>query len=437
MSEQKLPALPAAIENEFMALRAGARFLRSASSEAKNRALIEIAARVVASETEILTANAEDLARLPSETLASFRDRLTITPARLSGMLESLRQVAALPDPVGEVVEQRVLENGLKIRRVRAPLGVIFMVFESRPNVILEAFSLAFKAGNAIGLRGGRDSASTAQVLYRVMRESLKASGFSESSFYGMTDYDRAHVEALLGRKDLIDIAVPRGSERLIQFFEDTAVMPIIKNDRGLCHAYVDIDADLSMAVALIDNAKTQRPGVCNSLETALIHEKVASAFLPLLFAATQSKGLRFHCDDRAFKIFRDEMKLDETKLAHAHVLSRASAEDWDIEYLDLILNVKIVSGLDEAIAHIETHGSRHSEMIITRNEARARQFQSDIDAAAVYWNASTRFTDGFELGLGGELGISTQKLHVRGPVGLRELTTPRWIIDGTGQIRV
>lgn len=423
-----LKILPAEIEAEFTALRAGARFLRSTSGLSKNSALLEIAARVASSEAELLAANLEDLGRLPADTLSSFRDRLTITPERLHGMLESLRQVAALPDPVGEVVEQRILPNGLNVRRVRSPLGVIFMVFESRPNVVLEAFSLAFKAGNTIGLRGGRDSARTVAVLYRIMREALVASGFPASSFYGMTDYDRSHVEVLLQRKDLIDIAVPRGSERLIQFFEETALMPIIKNDRGLCHAYVDDEADLAMAASVVDNGKTHRPGVCNSLETVLVHETIAAEFLPALLRATSSKGLRFHCDSGALAILE--------RAGAGAIATLASAADWDTEYLDLILNVRIVIGIDEAIAHIEKHGSRHSETIITAIEPRARRFQADVDAAAVYWNASTRFTDGFELGLGGELGISTQKLHVRGPVGLRELTTPRWIIDGTGQIR-
>jgi glutamate-5-semialdehyde dehydrogenase len=428
-------SLPLEIEREFSELRNGSRFLRAAPGASKDKALLEIASRLLSAEAELLRANAEDLARLPSDALPSFRDRLTITSERLGGMLESLRQVAALPDPVGEVVEQRVLANGLKIRRVRSPLGVIFMVFESRPNVALEAFSLAFKAGNTIGLRGGRDSASTVAVLYRVMREALVASGFPASSFYGMTDYDRAHVTSVLQRKDLFDIAVP-----------------IIKNDRGLCHAYVDDEADLDMAVDIVDNAKTQRPGVCNSLETVLVNSKVADEFLRKLVAKTASKNLHYRADQRSLEKLQSALSAPSSNASSAAasslgssassssqstpVATLATSIDFDTEYLDLILNVKIVADLSEAIAHIEKHGSRHSETIITRNESKARRFQSDIDAAAVYWNASTRFTDGFALGLGGELGISTQKLHVRGPVGLRELTTPRWIIDGTGQIR-
>jgi glutamate-5-semialdehyde dehydrogenase len=312
---------------------------------------------------------------------------------------------------------------------VRAPLGVIFMIFESRPNVVLEAFSLAIKTGNAIALRGGSDSKSTAGALYGIMRDTLVQQGLSPDSFYGMMDYDRALVEDLLGRKDLIDIVVPRGGDRLIEFVERTAVMPIIKNDRGLCHTYVDDEADLSMAVPIVANAKTQRPGVCNSLETVLVHRKVAAQVLPDLYHATTGVGLEWRCDDES-KVLLEKAVGQQPKI------NSATSTDWDTEHLDQIMNCKIVSGLDDAIAHIEKHGSRHSEAIVTKNEARARKFQNDVDAAAVYWNASTRFTDGFEFGLGGELGISTQKLHVRGPVGLRELTTPRWIVDGTGQTR-
>jgi glutamate-5-semialdehyde dehydrogenase len=385
---------------------------------------LNAATKVDASMAEILASNAEDLARLPSSTTAAFRDRLTLTSERIRGMTESLRQVANLPDPVGEVVEQRTLPNGLLTRRVRAPLGTILMIFESRPNVILEAFSLAFKSGNAIALRGGSDSRSTAETLFGVMNETLAESNIDPNVYLGLNDYDRALVEQLLKRPDLIDIVVPRGGEKLIAFVQETALMPIIKNDRGLCHAFIHHDADLDMAVSVVINAKTQRPGVCNSLETVLVHSKIASAFFTQLAAAAKS-DLKFHCDDEALQALG----------GHAQA-TVASEQDWDTEYLDLILNCRVVSSLDAALAHIEKHGSKHSETIITRSEPEARRFQNEVDAAAVYWNASTRFTDGFEFGLGGELGISTQKLHVRGPVGLRELTSLRWIIDGTGQIR-
>ena len=424
--ETKLaPKLPLDLENAFLALRAAARPLRMLESAAKNSALLKIAIAVTAASSDLLAANTEDLKRLDPSTAPAYRDRLTLNQARIAGMVESLRQVAALPDPVGEVVETRTLANGLLTRRVRSPLGVILMIFESRPNVILEAFSLAFKTGNAIALRGGKESRETARVLYSLIARVLDSSGIDSHSFFGMNDYDRSLVEALLKRQDLIDIVVPRGGEKLIEFVQATAVMPIIKNDRGLCHAYVDDEADLEMAVRIVTNAKVQRPGVCNSLETVLVNRKVAAQYLPLLYTATASAPLQWRCDAESFAL-----------LGSRTGVTLAQDKDWDTEHLDLILNCHIVGDLSEALAHIARHGSKHSEVIITRSEKKARLFQGEVDAAAVYWNASTRFTDGFELGLGGELGISTQKLHVRGPVGLRELTTPRWIIDGTGQIR-
>jgi glutamate-5-semialdehyde dehydrogenase len=299
------------------------------------------------------------------------------------------------------------------------------MIFESRPNVIVEAFSLAFKSGNVILLRGGSESRHSSEAIYNLMLESLQAGGFVQMPFHGLEDYDRGLVEELLKRKDAIDIVVPRGGDKLIDFVQRTALMPIIKNDRGLCHTYIEEDADLEMAVKIVTNAKTQRPGVCNALETVLVHEKVAAKFLPMLYQATEPKRLQWHVDETSFAVLKGAQRVTPAKAA-----------DWDTEYLDLIMNCKVVKNLEEALAHIDQHGSKHSEAIVTKSEEKARLFQQEIDAAAVYWNASTRFTDGFEFGLGGELGISTQKLHVRGPVGLRELTSPRWLIDGTGQTR-
>lgn len=417
--------LPAKIEQDFQALRLASRELRQLKAEDKNKFLLALAEKIDRERAAILAANRADVENLDPSTSPAFRDRLVLNDKRIDGMVESLKQVAVLPDPVGEVVESRTLKNGLKVRRVRSPLGVIFLIFESRPNVILEAFSLAFKSGNAIALRGGSESRASAEVIYRLMRETLKESALNENLFYGINDYDRAVVGALLLRNDLIDVVVPRGGERLIQFVQENARMPIIKNDRGLCHAYVDDEADLDMAVQVVKNAKTQRPGVCNALETVLIHERIAPVFLPRLYEACASFQLNWRCDESSFAILTGKDRVEAAK-----------PEDFDIEYLDLTLNCRVVKNLEEAIDHIERHGSRHSETILTRNEKKARHFQAEVDAAAVYWNASTRFTDGFELGLGGELGISTQKLHVRGPVGLRELTSTRWIIDGEGQVR-
>ncbi|HEY8270672.1 MAG TPA: glutamate-5-semialdehyde dehydrogenase [Pseudobdellovibrionaceae bacterium] len=412
-------------EEMLKSLRGAARTQRNLSAIEKNKALLKLAEDLTRSASDIFAANQKDLQCLAADTTRAFRDRLTLNPERIEGMMESLRQVAALPDPVGELIEDQTLKNGLQLKKIRAPLGVIFMIFESRPNVILEAFSLAFKSGNVILLRGGSESRFTSEALYRVMRESLHSSGFVKTPFYGLEDYDRALVEALLKRKDFIDIVVPRGGEKLIDFVQKTALMPIIKNDRGLCHTFVDEDADLEMAVKIVVNAKVQRPGVCNSLETVLVHEKIAGDFLPKLYRATEDKKLEWHVD-----------KISQEILLGKPQIIPAQPADWDTEYLDLIINCRVVKNLEEALTHIEQHGSKHSEAIVTKSERKARHFQQEVDAAAIYWNASTRFTDGFEFGLGGELGISTQKLHVRGPVGLRELTSPRWIIEGTGQIR-
>lgn len=412
-------------EEMLRSLREAARQQRRLSTSEKNHALMKVADQLAASSQALLQANERDLQGLAAGTPLAFRDRLTLTPERINAMIESLHQVARLPDPVGELIEQKTLPNGLLLKKIRAPLGVIFMIFESRPNVILEAFSLAFKSGNVILLRGGSESQHTSALIYQLMRESLQACGFKNIPFHGLENYDRALVEALLRRKDSIDIVVPRGGEKLIDFVQRTALMPIIKNDRGLCHTYVDAEADLEMATKVVANAKTQRPGVCNALETVLVHQDIAAQFLPRLYQATEAKGLQWRTDEASQKI-----------LSNCGRVTAASPQDWDTEYLDLIMNCRVVKSLEEALAHIEAHGSKHSEAIITRSAESARLFQQEVDAAAVYWNASTRFTDGFEFGLGGELGISTQKLHVRGPVGLRELTSPRWIIDGSGQTR-
>ncbi|WP_413581806.1 glutamate-5-semialdehyde dehydrogenase [Bdellovibrio sp. HCB288] len=412
-------------EQALQDLRASARKQRKLSTENKNQALLSIARRLASASNEIIEENKKDLAALPADTASAFRDRLTLNAERIDGMIESLKQVAGLPDPVGEVIEQTILKNGLLLKKIRAPLGVIFMIFESRPNVILEAFSLAFKSGNVILLRGGSESKYSSAIIYRLMRESLMDGGFDQLPFLGVESYDRSLVEQLLKRKDVIDIVVPRGGDKLIDFVQRTALMPIIKNDRGMCHTYVAEDADLVMAAKIVANAKTQRPGVCNALETVLVNAKIANQFLPLLYKETEAKKLQWHVDSGSLAILN----------GHERV-TMANSEDWDTEYLDLIMNCCLVNDIDEAINHIEKHGSKHSEAIVTRSEEKARIFQQDIDAAAVYWNASTRFTDGFEFGLGGELGISTQKLHVRGPVGLRELTNARWLVDGSGQTR-
>jgi glutamate-5-semialdehyde dehydrogenase len=419
--------LPKEIDSALDRVRAASRRLRTASLKERNLVLEALERKMGREEAAILDSNKIDLAALGPETTEAFRDRLLLTPERISGMRESLRQVVALDDPLGEVVEERDLKNGLHVKRVRSPLGVILMIFESRPNVAIEAFSLALKSGNALILRAGKESKETTTILYRLISEAMVEAKLPSDAFFGLTDPDRALFKVLLTEGKRIDVVVPRGGDALIKFVAENAQMPVIKNDRGLCHIYVHSDADLSQAAAIVENAKVQRPGVCNSLETLLVHAQVANSFVRELSKRAGMKTVEFHAEPRALAAFQG---------AFGAAVVPADPADFDTEYLDLKLNVKLVDTLEEAISHIEIHGSKHSESILTRDEKVARTFQSEIDAAVVYWNASTRFTDGFELGLGGELGISTQKLHVRGPVGLRELTSVRWVIDGKGQIR-
>lgn len=407
------------------AVRGASRGLRALPAQAKNRVLSLAASALESRQAEILRANAEDLAGLPETADAAFRDRLLLDPKRIALMAESLRQVERLADPVGELVEQKTLENGLQVRRVRAPLGVIFMIFESRPNVAIEAFSLAFKAGNAVILRGGKESKLTVAVLYDILHGALTQAGIAREVLWGVTDPDRALVDFFLQQKQWIDVVVPRGGDGLIDYVTRNSRIPVIKNDRGLCHVYVHEDADLAMAEKIVVNAKCQRPGVCNSMETVLVHSSVAESFLPKLHRAMASLGVTWFGCPRTLGILKGQPGVEA-----------ANEANFDTEYLSLKMNCRVVDSFEDAVAHIERHGSRHSEAIVTASRAMAKLFEDEVDAAAVYWNASTRFTDGFELGLGGELGISTQKLHVRGPVGLRELTSARWVIEGNGQTR-
>ncbi|PWU18795.1 MAG: glutamate-5-semialdehyde dehydrogenase [Bdellovibrio sp.] len=411
--------------SQLQKCKEAARELRSAKTERKDQVLLRVAELLTLEQASVLKANAKDVKSLPPGTTDAFRDRLLLDEKRLEQMAESLRQVAALPDPVGEEVDRRTLPNGLVLRRRRSPLGVILMIFESRPNVATEAFSLAFKAGNVTLLRGGKESMNSTGALYRLMDQALKEADFSPHTLWGITRPERSLTNQLLKERKWIDIVVPRGGDRLIDFVVKNSEIPIIKNDRGLCHIYVDQAADLEMACKIVVNAKTQRPGVCNAMETLLVHEKVSRDFLPQVHSAMEPFAVEWHLCPESLKILKGRRRL-----------KRAKPADWDTEYLDLKINCKVVRDFDEALSHIERHGSQHSESIVTASEPAARRFQDEVDGAAVYWNASTRFTDGFEFGLGGELGISTQKLHVRGPVGLRELTNLRWIIDGTGQIR-
>lgn len=415
------------LTSKLKKLRLAAKVLRLCPIDTRNQVLIKAAQLLSENEKEILKANAQDLKALPVTTTPAFRDRLTLTSDRINHMAASLRQVAALADPLAPQANEQTLKNGLLLKKVRSPLGVIFMIFESRPNVAIEAFSMGFKSGNTMILRGGKESLRTTKVLYKILQQAIESADLPSSVLWGITDSDRALVNNLLKQKEWIDVVVPRGGEGLIQFVVKNSHIPIIKNDRGMCHVYVHDDASLIASAEVLLNAKTQRPGVCNSMETMLIHKSVAEELIPLVYNKMQDFNVKWFGCQNTVKILKKN---------GAQNIYPALKKSWDTEYLDQIVNCKVVASIDEAIAHIEQHSSRHSESIMTTNQQTARRFQAEVDSAVVYWNASTRFTDGFEFGLGGELGISTQKLHVRGPVGLAALTNERWVVDGDGQVR-
>ncbi len=404
-------------------IKSSLRILSHLDVHVKNKVLQQIKSALIENKSEILKANVKDIAALTSHTTKAFIDRLQLTDSRIGAICESVDQIAQLPDPIGETTESKILSNGLKLRRVRSPLGVIFLIFESRPNVVIESFALSFKAGNACILRGGKESIRTCTKLYEIIETALSEAGLSPFSCFGIKNADRTILETLLKQRKFIDVVIPRGGDSLMDYVVKNSQIPIIKNDRGLCHVYVHEDADLKMACEIVMNAKTQRPGVCNAMETLLVHSKIANQFLPKLYTEIS-------------KTHSVEIYGCESTLQILPGIKVVDSNSFDTEYLDYKMNCKVVTSLEEAIEHISAHGSNHSETIITASQNSAKRFQNEVDAAAVYWNASTRFTDGFEFGLGGEIGISTQKLHVRGPVGLKELTSLRWIIDGNGQIR-
>jgi glutamate-5-semialdehyde dehydrogenase len=372
---------------------------------------------------EILEANARDIEAAPGHGLgAAAIDRLTLNPKRIDEMARALTEVAALPDPVGEVVASSRRPNGLEVMQVRVPLGVIFMIYESRPNVTLDAAALCVKSGNAAILRGGKEAIHSNRALHRVLADELAPSGLPADAVQLVPTTDRAAVGHLLRMPDRIDLAIPRGGESLIRRVADEAEMPVLKHYQGNCHVYVDANVDQAMAIRVVLNAKAQRPGVCNAAETLLVHRDAAPEFLPLVADALTGAGV--------------ELRGDEASRRLVPSMRPAEPSDWDTEYLDKILAVAVVDSLDAAIAHITRHGSGHTEAILTRDLAAARRFVAEVDSSAVMVNASTRFNDGGQLGLGAEIGISTDKFHARGPCGLRELTSTKWVVYGDGQIR-
>ena len=394
------------------------------STAAKNDLLNQVAKALVAESDYIITENAKDMANASENGISKImQDRLLLTEDRIAGIAEGVRQVADLQDPIGQVVRGYTNLDGLKIVQKRVPMGVIAMIFESRPNVSIDAFSLAFKTNNAIILRGGRDAINSNKALVTVARKALKNAGITADAIQFVEDTSHEVAEELMVATKYVDLLIPRGGARLIQTVKEKAKVPVIETGVGNCHIYVDKYANLDMATQIVINAKTQRPSVCNAAESLVVHADIAEDFLPNLEKAIS-------------KVQAVEFRADETALKLMEKAVPASPEDFATEFLDYIMSVKVVDSLDEAIDWINTYTTSHSEAIVTQDISRAEQFQDDVDAAAVYVNASTRFTDGFVFGLGAEIGISTQKMHARGPMGLEALTSTKFYINGQGQIR-
>ena len=394
------------------------------STAAKNDLLNQVAKALVAESAYIITENAKDMANAKENGISEImQDRLLLTEDRIAGIAEGVRQVADLQDPIGQVVRGYTNLDGLKIVQKRVPMGVIAMIFESRPNVSIDAFSLAFKTNNAIILRGGRDAINSNKALVTVARKALENAGITANAVQLVEDTSHEVAEELMAATKYVDLLIPRGGARLIQTVKEKAKVPVIETGVGNCHIYVDKYANLEMATQIIINAKTQRPSVCNAAESLVVHADIAEDFLPNLEKAiSKVQAVEFRADEKALKLMEKAVP--------------ASPEDFATEFLDYIMSVKVVDSLDDAIDWINTYTTSHSEAIVTQDISRAEQFQDDVDAAAVYVNASTRFTDGFVFGLGAEIGISTQKMHARGPMGLEALTSTKFYINGQGQIR-
>jgi glutamate-5-semialdehyde dehydrogenase len=403
--------------------RDSAKILTKISSKPKNEALLSMSGGILSESGFITEENKRDMEDARAKGLPpAFIDRLSLTPSRIKAMAEGLRQIASLDDPVGEVVKMWRRPNGLLVGKMRIPIGVIGIIYESRPNVTADASGLCIKAGNSVILRGGSESIRSNKAIGVVLRDALNKNDLPEDVIQVVPVPDRAAVLELLKLEDYIDLIIPRGGEGLIRFVAENSRIPVLKHYKGVCHIFVDETADVNMAESICMNAKVQRPGVCNAMETLLVHENIAESFLPVICKALEDEGVEIRGCQRTKKIVPR--------------IKGANEEDWYTEYLDLILSVKIVKDLDEAISHIEKYGSTHTESIITADYRNAQRFLANVNSATVLVNASTRFSDGFELGLGAEIGISTSKLHAFGPMGVEELTTTKFIIYGDGQIR-
>ncbi len=415
------------------AAKAASRQLGRLTAAEKNACLVAMAGALEQNCAAIKTANALDMdAAARMDLFSAMLDRLKLDDKRIGDIARGLREVAALPDPVGKILAERVRPNGLKLQKVTTPIGVIVIIYESRPNVTADAASLCFKSGNATILRGGKEALNSNQAIARIMIESGKKTlpKFPEHAIQVVPTTDREAIKTLLSLTQYVDLCMPRGGEGLIRAVVESSKVPVIKHYKGVCHVYVDADADLKMAEEIAMNAKVQRPAVCNAMETLLVDRAIAPQFLPVIAGCLAEKNVELRADEDTRALLDSKFKARNLNL------KPVSEQDFYTEYNDYILNVRVVDGVRQAIDHINHYGSAHSDSVVTRNEARARQFLNEVDSATVYWNASTRFTDGAEFGMGAEIGISTDKIGARGPMGLEELTSYKWIGIGSGQIR-
>ena len=411
------------VQAKAQAAKQAAAKLAVTSTAVKNAALLAMAAALEARQAEILAANERDMTAAAAKGMkSSMLDRLKLTAERISGMADGLRQVAGLADPVGNVIDGKTLPNGLHITKIRVPLGVIGIIYEARPNVTADAAGLCLKSGNAVILKGGSEAMESNKTVAAILAQAAEGAGIPAGSIQFIDTSDRQAVQDLIHMNGLVDVVIPRGGAGLIQAVVRNASVPVIETGAGVCHTYVDKDADVEMAMKIAFNAKVQRPSVCNAMETLLVHKDIADKFLPMMLMM---------CNSSAVEIRGDEAVQEDSGQVHP-----VTEEDWSTEYGDLRLSVKIVDSIEEAMAHIAKYGTGHSECIVTNNYQAAQLFQYTVDAAAVYVNASTRFTDGNEFGFGAEIGISTQKLHARGPMALPELTSTKYLINGNGQVR-
>ncbi len=403
--------------------KAASRKLANISTEIKNNALFKMAAGIEHEAARLISENRKDLMEAEKKGLSkAMIDRLTLTHDRIKAMADGLREVAALPDPVGEVLRMWRRPNGMEVGRMRVPIGLIGIIYESRPNVTADSAALCLKSGNGVLLRGGSEAVHSNNAIVEVLSRAGADAGIPEGAVSFIENPDRACVMEMLKLNRFIDLIIPRGGEGLIRMVSENSTIPVIKHDKGVCHVYVDDKADLAMAEEICFNAKVQRPGTCNAMETMLVHQDVAGAFLPAIISRMKNAGVEIKGCTRTLELVPG--------------ITAATDKDWDTEYNDLILNVKTVASMEDAMEHIATHGSQHSEAIVTNDYRNALRFQREVDAAAVFVNASTRLNDGFEFGLGAEIGISTTRIHARGPMGLEELTSTKFIVFGNGQIR-